>query len=399
VHHLSLLAKYLTPLGAAPAASTASSSPSTKRPNVEKPDLYTCQSTHDFELVALKSCSPKAWAFFSSAATDCITHTHLNRAIFDRVILRPRVLIDVRGCDITTTILGIPTTAPFFVAPTAMQKMIHPNGEVEMARGAKASGLIHAVSTSSSYPLKEIVAPGGNQVLQLYVNKDRSHTTALLREAKQLGFRAVLVTVDAPVMGKREADERVVADTPVKSEVTQQSLSKDKRGSGMGRLMGAFVDAGLVWKDLAWIKEQSGGLPIVVKGVQNAADAKKAVELGVEGVYLSNHGGRSLDTSPPALLTLLEIHKTCPEILGKVEIIVDGGVRRGTDIFKALCLGATAVAVGRPYIYSLNYGAEGVKWLTESEFRPVPTVKDSTNSQQFSKMNCKRRCAFAASPV
>jgi len=188
---------------------------------------------------------------------------------------------------------------------------------------------------------------------------------ALLREAKQLGFRAVLVTVDAPVMGKREADERVVADTPVKSEVTQQSLSKDKRGSGMGRLMGAFVDAGLVWRDLAWIKEQSGGLPIVVKGVQNAADAKKAVELGVEGVYLSNHGGRSLDTSPPALLTLLEIHKTCPEILGKVEIIVDGGVRRGTDIFKALCLGATAVAVGRPYIYSLNYGAEGVEWLTE----------------------------------
>ena len=137
----------------------------------------------------------------------------------------------------------------------------------------------------------------------------------------------------------------------------------DKKGGGMGRLMGQYIDKTLSWKDIPWIQEASG-LPVVVKGIQSAADAKKALEKKVAGILISNHGGRSLDTAQPSILTLLELHRICPEIFGSgMEIYVDGGITRGTDILKALCLGATAVGIGRPFLYSLCYGQEGVEHL------------------------------------
>ena len=138
----------------------------------------------------------------------------------------------------------------------------------------------------------------------------------------------------------------------------------DKKGGGMGRLMGQYVDKTLSWEDIPWIQETSR-LPIVVKGIQSAADAKTAVSYGVKGIMLSNHGGRALDTSQPAILTLLELHRICPEVFDKVEVYLDGGITRGSDILKALCLGATAVGIGRPYLYSLCYGQEGVEHLSQ----------------------------------
>lgn len=174
------------------------------------------------------------------------------------------------------------------------------------------------------------------------------------------------MTVDAPVPGKREADERAAQAIQIRSAISGGESSKDKKGSGLGRLMAQYIDKALTWDDLEWIRETSG-LPIVLKGVQTADDARMAVKYGVDAIMLSNHGGRSLDGSQAAILVLLELRKQCPEVFEHLEVYVDGGFERGSDILKAICLGATAVGIGRPYLYSLVYGQEGVEHLTQSK--------------------------------
>jgi L-lactate dehydrogenase (cytochrome) len=201
---------------------------------------------------------------------------------------------------------------------------------------------------------------------QLYVNKDRSKSEALLRQAEKLGCKAIVLTVDAPVAGKREDDERVKADETTSTPMSEQKAKNDKKGGGLGRLMGAFIDSTLNWSDLKWLK-QHAKLPVVIKGIQTAMDAKMAMEAGAEGIVISNHGGRSLDGAPPVILVLLELQKNCPEVFNRMEVYIDGGIRRGTDILKALCLGATAVALGRPFLYAINYGPEGVEHLVNSK--------------------------------
>lgn len=237
------------------------------------------------------------------------------------------------------------------------------------------------VSTQASYPIEEIVAsaPSHPFFFQLYVNKDRSKTEALLAQIRRLpNIPAILVTVDAPVAGKREADERVRADTSIHSSMSGAQASNDKVGGGLGRIMGSYIDASLSWDDLSWLRRHWHG-KIVLKGVQGAADAKQAIEAGVQGIVLSNHGGRSLDTSPPAILILLELQRCCPEVFDRLEVYVDGGVRRGTDILKALCLGATAVGIGRSFLYALNYGQEGVEHLVDRKLFPNTVHKGSTD--------------------
>ncbi|PUU78544.1 FMN-dependent dehydrogenase-domain-containing protein [Tuber borchii] len=334
-----------------------------------KPPLNTIINTFDFEAIAERTVTPKTWAFYSSAATDLLS-MKLNKKAFDQVLFRPRVMRNNESADTRTKILGFDTGVPFFIAPTAMQGMVNLDGEKAMAKGAREENVIQIISTNSSHPIADIVSSGkGPQkqthFLQLYVNTDRQKTAQLLASAKACGLRAVFVTVDAHLAGKREADERLKVDVPVKSAVSGAISHNDEKGGGIGRLMGLYVDRTLNWEDIPWIKSVAGDLPIVLKGIQTAADAKLAVKYGVQGIVLSNHGGRSLDTSPPALYTLLEIHKIYPEVFNSLEVYIDGGIRRGTDIFKALCLGATAVGIGRPYLYALNYGAEGVAHLTQ----------------------------------
>lgn len=227
------------------------------------------------------------------------------------------------------------------------------------------------ISTNASYPLADITAsaPGNPFFLQLYVNKDRSASEKLLRAAEAAGCRAVFVTVDQPAPAKREADERVKVDAAAMAPTPNGATARnDSRGSGIGRTMASFIDAGLSWKDVAWLR-RSTTLPIVLKGVQTAEDAVRAAEYGIDGILLGNHGGRSLDTSTPAVMVLLELRRRCPEVFERVEVYVDGGIRRGTDMFKALCLGARAVGMGRHFLYAANYGAEGVEQLIESEYR------------------------------
>ena len=174
------------------------------------------------------------------------------------------------------------------------------------------------------------------------------------------------MTVDAHVQGKREADERVKVDADGLASAPNSGASgkNDSRGGGLGRTMGGFIDPSFSWADLKWLREHTR-LPIVVKGIMVAADALMAARAGVDGIAVSNHGGRNLDGAPPAILTLLEIRKLCPEVFERMEVYLDGGIRRGTDMFKALCLGAKAVGMGRPFLYAVNYGEEGVEHLIE----------------------------------
>ncbi|KAI9771309.1 MAG: hypothetical protein M1840_002279 [Geoglossum simile] len=333
-----------------------------------KPPLAAIINAYDFEEAASKTISKKTWAFYSSAATDLITRD-LNDSSFDRLFFRPRILRNVSRIGTETTILGQRTALPLFVSPASLAKLIHPEGEKALARGAASQGIIQCVSNSASYPLAEIIPstpPDYPFFFQLYVNKNRKKSEELLKNIEALpGLKAIFLTVDSPVTGKREADEKVKTDDDIAaSPMSDSKAGNDSKGGGIGRTMGKYIDSSLSWDDIPWLRAQTT-LPIVLKGIQTAADAKIAMDFGIEAIMLSNHGGRSLDTSPPAIFTLLELHKICPEIFSKMEILIDGGIRRGTDVLKAICLGATAVGLGRPFLYALNYGQEGVERLVE----------------------------------
>ncbi|KAJ3548350.1 hypothetical protein NM208_g1062 [Fusarium decemcellulare] len=331
----------------------------------EKPPLDTIISTLDFEEIAAKTLPAKTWAFYSSAATDLITK-RMNAECFDQIMLRPRMLIDVAEIDTEQTILGCKSDVPFYFSPTAMAKLVHPEGEKAVARGCKGNKVIQTISTQASYPVDEIISSGEKDqsfFFQLYVNKDRSKSEDLLARVQGLGIKAIFVTIDAPVPGKREADERAKAEEGLSIPSGSKARS-DNKGGGYGRIMGRWVDASLSWKDISWLRKHWSG-PIVLKGVMTAMDAKLAAEHGLDGIVLSNHGGRNLDTSPASILLLLELQKNCPVVFDKLEVLVDGGIRRGTDVFKALCLGAKAVGIGRGFLYALNYGQEGVEKYVE----------------------------------
>lgn len=224
------------------------------------------------------------------------------------------------------------------------------------------------MSTVSSHPLDEILqeAPDYPFLFQLYVNKDRKSAAEVIKNAASLGLRAIFLTVDAAGRGKRESDERIKVDEVIVNPVTGERAENDKKGGGLTRRMGSYIDQSMTWEDINWIRSLTN-VPLILKGITTAADAKIAMEYKVDGILLSNHGGRNLDFSPPSILLLLEMHKQCPQIFDQMEVYVDGGIRRGGDILKALCLGAKAVGIGRTFLYSLNYGTEGAEHLVESK--------------------------------
>jgi L-lactate dehydrogenase (cytochrome) len=349
-----------------------------------KPPLESLINTHDFVSAARQTLTPKTWAFYSSAATDLKTKARNTSAYLD-IGMRPRILKDVTTVDTSTKMLGQKMSVPIFCSPAAMAKMVHPNGEKEIAKGCRNAGIPQCVSTSASFPISEIVesisgpgkygqADGSISIFfQLYVDKQREKSEKLLKLVGELGVKAIFVTVDSPVPGKREADERLKADESMSAPMSGATAKNDAKGGSLGRIMGSYIDASLSWADIPWLRKHTD-LPIVLKGVQTAMDAKKAMEYGIEGILLSNHGGRSLDTSPAPVLLLLELQKCCPEVFDKMEVFVDGGVTRGTDIFKALCLGATSVGIGRGFLFALNYGQEGVEKYVESKLSLWPVV-------------------------
>lgn len=334
----------------------------------EKPPLSSILSSHDFEDIASCSLPPKTWAFYSSAATDLITKG-ANKSFFDRIWFRPRVLRSVRNVNTSCLIQGVESSLPLFAAPAALAKLVHPSGEKGIAAACASRGVIQCIATTASYSASEILssAPCAHPFFfQLYVPKTRSETPALLSTicSNHPNVKSLFITVDAPCAGKREADERVKADENLQSPMAGKKAGNDKVGGGLARLMGSFIDDTLSWDDLPWLRSIWKG-KIVIKGIMSAEDAMRAASEGCDGIVLSNHGGRNLDTAPPSILILLELQLRCPRIFTQLEVYVDGGIRRGTDILKCLCLGATAVSAGRPILYALNYGQEGVEKLVD----------------------------------
>ncbi|EXJ89623.1 L-lactate dehydrogenase (cytochrome) [Capronia epimyces CBS 606.96] len=345
----------------------------------QKPPLDALINLNDFEDAARQSISRKSWAFISGASNDNITRD-ANKALLEKIWFRPRILRNVATVSTRGSMLGCNVPLPVFISPAGLSKTGGPEGEIALSRGAAETGIIQIISTNASFPLSEILkaAPEDHPFFfQLYINKDRSKTEELLRlvNSKQQ-VRALFVTVDLPVVSKREADERVKLEHFQASGLSG-STSSDSKGSGLARRVGSSIDPSFCWDDLAWLRRQTD-LPIVLKGIQSAADARIAMHMGCQGLMVSNHGGRALDGAPAAILVLLELHKECPEVFDHMEIFMDGGIRRGSDILKAICLGASGVGLGRPFLYALNYGKEGVVHLVDILKEEVVTAMQLT---------------------
>ena len=345
------------------------------------PPLSSIINLDDFALAAERSLPAKAWAYISSGSNANITRD-ANSAVLQRILLRPRVLRPVGAVRTATALFGSPLALPLYISPMGAARTGGPGAELDLARAAAARGIGYCFATPASHPHGAIIdafpapAPGAPGALwfQLYMDRDRAKSAAALaRVAAAPGkVRAVLLTVDLPVVSKREADERVrMAAVDVNANTgVAVGVPADGRGGGFARRTGAFIDPDLGWADVAWARRAAGGLPLLLKGVQTAEDARRALEAGVDGIVLSNHGGRAADTAAPAILTLLELHRCCPEVLAAMPVLVDGGFRRGSDVVKALCLGAAAVGIGRPFMYALGYGQEGVEHAIDGKFCP-----------------------------
>jgi 4-hydroxymandelate oxidase len=294
----------------------------------------------DYERLAEQKLDANAYAYFAGGAGDEVTLRE-NVAAFERRKLRPRVLVDVGTVTTSTTVLGEEIALPVLIAPLAMQRMAHPDGEEATARAAAAAGTIMCLSSAATSPPKELT--DGRRWFQVYVWRSREKTEALIEEAVASGYSALVLTVDVPYLGRRERDVRV--DFKVPEHLTVQ-----------GELFGEGFDATMSWRDLEWLAGY--GLPVVIKGLLTAEDAQLACEHGAAAVVVSNHGGRQLDGVPATLDVLEEVVQA---VDGRAEVLLDGGVRRGTDVLKALALGARAVLIGRAMLWGLAIaGEEGV---------------------------------------
>ncbi|KAJ6538470.1 FMN-dependent dehydrogenase-domain-containing protein [Mycena vulgaris] len=358
-----------------------------------RPPLDEILNLHDFENIAKQVLPEKAWAYYSSAADDEITNRE-NHAAYHRIWFRPRILRDVTKVDWSTTILGHKSSMPVYISATALGKLGHPDGEINLTRAAAKHGVIQMIPTLASCSFDEIVdaaQPGQIQFFQLYVNKDRAITKKLVQHAESRGVRGLFITVDAPQLGRREKDMRMKFEAEDPSVVSNSGSQGVDRSQGAARAISSFIDTGLKWDDLKWFKSITK-MPLILKGVQCWEDALMAYDHGVAGVVLSNHGGRQLDFARSGIEVLVEVVAKLKEKRGlsfpneKFQLFVDGGVRRATDVLKAIALGATAVGVGRPFLYSFSaYGSEGVEkalQILHDEFEMnmrllgAPTLKD-----------------------
>ncbi|EPS25385.1 hypothetical protein PDE_00318 [Penicillium oxalicum 114-2] len=329
----------------------------------QDPPMHSLLNMDEIEQLATKKLSKKAWAYYYSAADDKITKS-LNTQAYRSILLRPRVFINCTECSLETLLMGNKVSLPIFVSPAAQARLGNPAGEAGIAEACRSLGALQVISNSASMTPEQIVAdasPEQSFGWQLYIQDDRSNSEKMIARVNKLkAIKFLVLTLDTPVMGKREDDQRF---GNVISDITEASSSEGSKEK-MEKKVFAGMDPSLTWTEtLAWLQERTH-LPIVLKGIQTHEDAYIASlhRSQVKGIILSNHGGRSLDTSPPAVHTLFEMRKYCPEVFDKVEVWVDGGVRRGTDVVKALCLGAKGVGLGRPPLWGLAAGGvEGVK--------------------------------------
>ncbi|CAB4686355.1 MAG: alpha-hydroxy-acid oxidizing protein [Actinobacteria bacterium] len=302
----------------------------------------------DFEARAAELLDAGTYAYYAGGANDERT-LHENVAAWDRWALRPRILVDVSEVTTRTSLLGRTLAMPLVVAPMAYQRMAHPDGEVAMGRAILGAGSLMTLSSLATSTRAEVAATGVPRWYQLYVPKDAGKARAILDDAVEHGFEALVLTVDTPVLGRRERDLRLGWHVP--PTVRVQNL-----GEGEVSPLGAFseMSAAVTWRDVEKFAADTK-LPVILKGVYTADDARLAVEHGASAVIVSNHGGRQLDAVVGSAEALPEV---ADAIAGAIPVLVDGGIRRGTDVLKALALGATAAMVGRPLLWGLTVDGE-----------------------------------------
>lgn len=312
----------------------------------------------EYEALAKEKLPPMAWDYYAGGSGDELT-VRGNRDAFSRYRLRPRMLIDVSRRDLRVSILGRTVDAPILIAPTAFHCLAHPDGELATARAASATGTLMVLSTLSTKTLEDVAAAGGAGArwFQLYVHKDRGLTRALVERAEAAGYAALCLTVDAPLLGTRERDRRNSFFLPKGlrlANLTGLAVPEVEGESALYAYVARQFDPSLTWSDIDWLRSITK-LPVAVKGILRGDDARLAVEHGATAIVVSNHGGRQLDG---AVATIDAVGEVCESASGKAEVLMDGGVRRGTDVLKALALGARAVLVGRPVLWGLAAGGE-----------------------------------------
>lgn len=318
----------------------------------------------EWEAAARDRLDAMTWGYYSSGARDELTLSR-NAAAYRQIPLHYKVLVDVAVRTMATEVLGTPIALPILAAPTAFHRLAHPEGEIATARGVDAAGTIMVLSTLSNTDMEAVVAARRHPTwFQLYVYKDRGATRALVERAEAAGCRAIVLTVDAPLLGTRERDVknrfRLPPGLGVKNMQAAGFAAMDtpEMDSGLAAYVERCLDQALTWKDIDWLRGITR-LPVLVKGVVRADDARRAADHGAAGVVVSNHGGRQLDTSPATIEVLPRVVDAAGD---RLEVLVDGGIRRGTDVLKALAYGAKAVLVGRPILWGLAVdGAAGVE--------------------------------------
>ncbi|XP_053236701.1 2-Hydroxyacid oxidase 1 [Podarcis raffonei] len=361
----------------------------------------------DFEEHAKKFLRKSVYDYYKSGADDQQTLAE-NVSAFSRLRLYPRMLRNVSALDLSTSILGQKLSMPICVAATAMQCMAHADGEIATARACRSMGTGMMLSSWSTTSIEEVAqeAPETIRWLQLYIYKDREVTRSLVKRAEKAGYKGIFVTVDTPFLGKRLDDVRNKFQLPpnlrMKNFETNDLAFSSETGygenSGLSVYVAEAIDPSINWEDMKWLRGLTS-LPIVAKGILRADDAREAVKHGVNGILVSNHGARQLDGVPATVEVLPEIIEA---VGGKVEVFLDGGVRKGTDVLKALALGARAVFVGRPVIWGLAYkGEEGVKEvlkILKEEFQLAMALSGCQNVEAIDR-TLVRRDPCAASKI
>ncbi len=332
----------------------------------------------EFETAARSGLRADVWDYLQGGSGTESTLA-ANLTAFQRIIVRPRVLVDISARDLGTTLLGAPLDFPVAIAPMAFQRLAHPDGEVAAAAAAREVGSLFIASTMASRSFEEIAAAaGGTWWLQVYWLRQREVLGRMLRRAADAGCKALMLTVDTPRLGRRLRDIRNGFTLPpgiravnVESSVMAAAHERDPRASALQRHVASEFDPTITWADLAWLRAQTT-LPVMLKGIVTAEDTVLAVDHGVDAIVVSNHGGRQLDGAIASMDALPEVVAAAA---GRIPVLVDGGVRNGTDVFKALALGAHAVLVGRPVLWGLAHagaaGAGAVLTLLREELSEV----------------------------
>ncbi|MEM9492242.1 MAG: alpha-hydroxy acid oxidase [Myxococcota bacterium] len=323
-------------------------------------ELSSAINLADVEQLARGQMTATAWDYYASGAEDEIT-LRGNRAAFERLPLHYRVLVDVSERDLRTRILGQDVAMPVLVAPSAFHQLAHPDGELATVRAAGRAGTVMILSTMSNTPVEEVVAAASGPVwFQLYVYRDRGLTRGLVERAQAAGCSALVLTVDAPLLGRRERDVPNQFSLPEGLSIANMlpagldTLPDGATDSGLAAYFATLLDPSLTWSDIDWLRSITS-LPIAIKGIVRGDDAARAVAHGAEAIIVSNHGGRQLDTAPATIDVLGAVVASAG---ADAEIMLDGGVRRGTDVVKALALGARAVLLGRPALWGLATAGE-----------------------------------------